>query len=150
MFEILQGTGDTYGSFVNMLIPGLASMAFLAGIIIFVLLIILVALYVYNALFLSTIAKKLDYEKHWLAWIPIANFFLYPIIAKKNWTWGFIILAPIANLVFYFIWSWNIFEQRKYPGWLCLFPIGAIIPVIGWLFNIASLVIWGIVAWKDK
>jgi len=107
-------------------------------------------IYVYMALAWMTIAKKLGYDKPWLAWIPIANLFLIPILAKKNWPWGFIFLVPIANIVFYIMWTWNIFEQRKYPGWLSLLSIGGAIPLVGWLATIAYLVINGVVAWVDR
>lgn len=128
---------------------GPAFVTFLAlGLVLIV--IIAIALYVYTALVWSTIAKKLGYAKPWLVWIPIANLFLLPILAKKHWAWGFIFLVPIANIVFFIIWTWNIFEQRKYPGWLSLMPIASAIPFIGWLAGIAWLVILGMVAWVDK
>jgi len=112
--------------------------------------IMLIVLYVYCALVWSTIAKKLKYKNAWLAWIPIANIFLTPILAKKKWPWGFIILVPIVGAVFFFIWTWNIFEQRKYPGWLCLVPLLVVIPFIGWVAYLAYLIIIGLVAWNDK
>ncbi|RJQ18232.1 hypothetical protein C4573_00740 [Candidatus Woesearchaeota archaeon] len=127
----------------------LGPLAFLAGMIVF-LIIVFIALYIYCAFAWMTIAKKLNYDKPWLAWIPIANMFLIPILAKKNWAWGFIFLVPIVGAVFYFIWTWNVFEQRKYPGWLSLIILGYIIPWLGILFGIAHLVIIGLVAWKDR
>jgi hypothetical protein len=130
----------------GMMDPGFA--AILAVGIVFII-IIAIALYIYNALVWSTIAKKLGYGKPWLAWIPVANLFLLPILAKKHWAWGFIFLVPIVNVVFFIIWTWNIFEQRKYPGWLSLVPIAGVIPVVGGLASIAFLVILGMVAWKD-
>ena len=129
---------------------GVGSMiGLLAGLIIFIVL-LSIALYVYTALAWMTIARKLKYKYPWLAWIPIANFFLVPILAKKDWTWGFIFLVPIVNMVFFFIWTWNIFEQRKYPGWLALVPLAGFIPLIGGLASLAYLVILGLVAWKDQ
>jgi hypothetical protein len=122
---------------------------FLAIGIVFII-IIAIALYIYIALVWSTIAKKLGYDKPWLAWIPIANLFLLPILAKKHWAWGFIFLVPIVNIVFFIIWTWNIFEQRKYPGWLSLVPIAAMMPSTAVVAGIAWLVILGIVAWVDK
>jgi len=121
-----------------------------AAVGIFLILLIAVAVYVYTAFVWMTIAKKLKYDKPWLAWIPVANFFLFPILAKKNWVWGFILLVPIVNMVFLIIWTWNIYEQRKYPGWLSLAPIISIIPAIGFLGAIAQFVIWGLVAWSDR
>ena len=110
---------------------------------------IVIGLYVYTALAFMTIAKKLRYDKPWLAWIPVANLFLIPILAKKNWVWGFIFLVPIVNIVFFFIWMWNIYEQRKYPGWLSLVPLLGFIPFIGIFVSLANLIILGFVAWKE-
>lgn len=107
--------------------------------------------YVYFALVLSTIAKKLKHKEiAWLAWVPIAQAFLIPILAKKGWYWGFMFLVPIAGIVFWVIWTWNIFEQRKYPGWLSLVGLLGFIPMVGWLAMVANAVVWGLVAWRDQ
>ena len=111
---------------------------------------IVLGLYIYGALAFMTIAKKLKCDKPWLAWIPIANLFLIPILAKKYWAWGFILLVPIVNIVFFFIWMWNIYEQRNYPGWLSLVPLLGFIPFIGIFVSLANLIILGFVAWKDR
>ena len=123
--------------------------AFIASMAIFFLL-IGIAIYVYFALTLSTIAKKLGYEYHWLAWIPVANLFLYPILAKKHWALGFLFLILIANVDLYFVWKWQIYELRNYPGWLSLVLILSIVPLLNVLAFIAELVIVGLVAWKDR
>jgi hypothetical protein len=47
--------------------------------------IIVVALYIYSALALSTIARKTQTRNPWLAWIPIADYVLTARIAKKHW-----------------------------------------------------------------
>jgi len=127
----------------------LLSLGMLAGGFLAAFIVIAIGVYVYMAFAFMTIAKKLGYGKPWLAWIPVANLFLIPILVKKHWAWGFIFLVPIVGAVFYFMWMWNIFEQRKYPGWLCLIALGSFIPVVGWLAAIANLVIIGLVAWKD-
>ena len=111
---------------------------------------IIIGLYVYMALAFSTIAKKLKYKNPWLAWIPLAQLALIPILAKKKWTWVFMFLVPIANFVFFIIWMWKIYERRKYPGALSLIYIGQVIPLVHLAASIANLVILGIVAWNDK
>ena len=121
---------------------GMMAALFALSIIFFVF--FTVALYVYVAFAWMTIAKKMKCKKYWLAWIPIANFFLLPILLKKKWTWGFMFFVPIANLVFLIIWTWEIFELRKYPGWLSL---SMIVPKVG---GILYLIAIGFVAWKDK
>ncbi len=122
----------------------------MGGVMIGVFVLFAIAGYIYTALVWMTIAKKLGYDKPWLAWIPIANFFLLPILVGKKWTWGFMILVPIANIVFAVIWVWKIYELRNYPGWLALIPLGGFIPVVGGFVGIANLVIIGMVAWKDR
>jgi len=110
----------------------------------------MLGIYVYSCFVWMTIAKKLKYNKPWLAWIPIVNFFLIPILAQRKWPWGFIVLVPIAGIVFYSIWTWRIYTLRKYPGALCLIPLAGIVPFLGWPACIANLLILGLVAWKDK
>lgn len=121
-----------------------------SGVVLLVIIVVAVlasiAFYVYLAMAWQTIAKKLGYKKAWLAWIPIANFFLLPILARKDkdWVYGFLFLVPFVNIVMSIIWTWKIFERRKYPGWFSLAPI---IPEIG---GILMLVALGFVAWQNK
>jgi len=122
----------------------------LFGAMLAVGIIISLGVYVYCAFAWMTIAKKLGYKKAWLAWIPIANLFLYPILADKDWVWGFILLVPIVNVVFFFMWTWQIFEKRKYPGWLSLIPLLSVIPFLNIVVVLAYLVVLGVVAWNDK
>jgi hypothetical protein len=103
-----------------------------------------IAVYVYVAFAWMTIAKKLKCKYYWLAWIPVANFFLLPLILKKKWTWGLMFFVPVANIVFFILWTWKIFELRKYPGWLSL---SVLVPKFG---GILYLIAIGFVAWKDQ
>ena len=142
---------------------------FAAFLLIFI--IIGIGLYIYSALAWYTIAKKLGYQNAWLAWIPIANYFLLPILAKKDWKCGFImiipiigsflIIIPIIGMIIYvlaalfvaimsIVWLWQIYKLRNYPGWLSLLPILGIIPILGILALIAHFIVIGMVAWKDR
>ncbi|PIN73868.1 hypothetical protein COV20_02010 [Candidatus Woesearchaeota archaeon CG10_big_fil_rev_8_21_14_0_10_45_16] len=109
-----------------------------------------IVVYVYFALALMTIAKKLGNDKAWLAWIPIANFFLLAILAEKDWPWGFLILVPLVNIVFVTIWLWKVYERRSYPGWLAIVPLLSIIPLLGYLAMLGHAIIFGFVAWSDR
>lgn len=151
--------------------PNFAIFSAILGLLIVIVSFFAIAIYAYKALTMQTIAKKLGYKKHWLAWIPIVNYFLYPILAKRDWKWGFIILLPILMIpfmlitkiygsIFYFliailvlvftnIWAWDIFVQRGYPGYLSLVYILSIVPIINMLASLGLLVILGIVAWRD-
>jgi hypothetical protein len=130
--------------------------------------IILFAVFLYRAFALYTIAKKLKSKYSFLAWIPVAQFFLYPILADEKWEWGFIalipILVPLLFIPFTLIpfinmfliilisigtlilvsfrtyWIWKIFEKRNYHGALSLLT----------LINFVNLFVLGIVAWIDK
>jgi len=115
---------------------------------IFMIILLILAVYVYFALAWSTIARKLKYKKHWLAWIPFANVSMILQLGGFNWAWVFLFLIPIlgwiALLVLIVIATWRIFEKRKYPGW---FSLSTVIPNVG---GILYLVAIGFVAWKDK
>jgi len=124
---------------------------FMAAIIalgIAIIILFLIALYVYTSLAWWTIAKKLKYKKAWLAWIPIANLAMMLQIGGFHWAWVFLILIPIlgwiALFVLIIIATWRIFEKRKYPGW---FSLSMIIPKVG---GILYLIAIGVVAWGKK
>jgi len=121
----------------------------LVGVAIITALLIFLGLYVYTAFAWMTIGKKLGYKKSWLAWIPIANLFLLPILAKKHWAWGWFFLLPPVYFVFAIIWLWKIYERRNYSGWLSLLLILWILPMSG-LGLIINLIVFGFVAWKDN
>ena len=145
---VLSAVDYSYGFSFTDLIP--AQYLALAGALLIVFLVVMLALYIYYALVWQTIARKLGYSKPWVAWIPIVNIILFPILAKKHWAWVFILLVPFANIVFMFIWMWKIFERRNYPGWLSLLPLLSIIPILNILVGIGYLVLMGLVAWKDR
>jgi hypothetical protein len=123
--------------------------------------------YIYYALTWSTIAKKLNYDKSWIAWIPFANFFLKPILSDYDWKYGFIIIAPfvfifipfigifisflaiLGIIVFDIICCWTIFKKRGYSSELALVKIGFVIPFLIFLTLIADMIILGIIAWSD-
>jgi len=107
------------------------------------------AFYAYWAWAMMTIAKKLGYKNPWLAWIPVANLFLIPILAEKKWPWGFLFFVPIVNFVFMIIWMWKVYERRRYPGALSLIWLGSLVPFLNMLAWIANLIVIGLVAWND-
>lgn len=155
MFSNMLIAATDLSSFFNggdmLAVAGLAGL--FAGMLIFAI-IILLALYVYMALALQTIGRKLKYKNSWLAWIPIANYAMVLELGSFHWAWIFLILIPflgwLALIVLIFISLWRIFEKRKYSGWLSLVPLLSAIPVLGFLAGIAYLIIIGMVAWKDR
>ena len=112
-----------------------------------VFIIMALAVYLYSAFALMTIAKKTKTKNEWLAFIPIANMFLMANIAKVVWWSALIMLAavfiPYIGAIIAFVisiwWWWHIAEQRNYPGWLGLLMV---VPFV-------NLIVMGIIAWHD-
>ena len=113
-----------------------------------------VLFYVYFAMAWMKIAEKLGHRRAWLAWIPIANIAMILQLGRFHWAWVFLLLIPFLGWAAVGILSliaiWRVYEKRKYPGWLALLPIGGSLPLIGFLFHLASLIVLGLVAWKDR
>ena len=116
------------------------------GLFLFGLLLFLVAVYVYIAMAVMTIAKRTKTKKAWLAWIPIANLYLLTQIAGvSGWLTiifllGFIPFIGILVTIFgAWIW-WKIAITRHRPGW---WGILMVVPIV-------NLVMIGILAWGKK
>src|SRR3989338_2544563 len=65
----------------------------------FLMFVIGIAVYVYGALALMTIATKLQHPYPWLAWIPFANFALILQLGGFHWGWIFLVLIPILGWI---------------------------------------------------
>ncbi len=111
------------------------------------------ALYIYVASALMTIAKKLNHPTPWLAWIPFANIALILQLGEFHWAWVFLLLIPFVGWLAIYIMSiisfWKIYLSRNYPGWLSLIPLFVFIPMLGALAVVAHLIILGLVAWRE-
>ncbi len=101
--------------------------------------IIMLPLYIYFALTLMTIAKKLDVKNAWFAWIPILNIILmFQCAGLSPWLFLTMIL-PLVNVVVA-IYAWmKIAERRGFESWLGILMI---VPV-------ANLIIPGYLAWGE-
>lgn len=87
---------------------------------------LIILFYVYAAVCLQRIARKTNTENAWLAWIPIANFYLWYLIAKPAIWWFILLFIPYANIVAMAVIWMGIAEARKKPKWigvLMLVPI---------------------------
>src|SRR3989338_2455865 len=118
------------------------------GIMIFLLVVLIIGVYIYSSLAWYKIAKKLKYQKPWLAWIPVASTAMRLQMGDFHWAWVFLILIPILGWIALFVLAviatWRIYEQRKYPGWFSLAPI---VPYAGGALHLIAL---GFVAWADR
>jgi hypothetical protein len=97
------------------------------------------AAYVWMALTLHIIANKTGTPYGWLAWIPIANFYLMCKVAGRSGWWTLLFFIPLLNIVIGIIVWMGIAEARHQPAWLGILMI---IPI-------ANLVIPGVLAFTD-
>jgi hypothetical protein len=111
----------------------------MAGGTFFFFLLVVVAVYVYTALAVQTIAEKTNTENPWLAWIPIANIILLLNIAKKPVWWIVLCLIPLVNIIIFIMVWMAVAEARGKPGWV---GVLLIVPVLGALMP-------GYLAWAD-
>ena len=69
------------------------------GVMALFMVVIAIAVYVYFALALQTIAKKTNTENAWWGWVPILQIILMLNIAKKPIWWIILLLIPIVNFL---------------------------------------------------
>ena len=101
-------------------------------------------MYIYTSLALMTIAKRLNYENGWFAWIPILNIVLIFKMGDMNPLLVLLMLIPglggLALAIIAIIALMNICEKRGYDRLLGLLTI---IPL-------ANLVLLAMLAWGKK
>ena len=88
------------------------------------------AIYIYYAISLQTIARKTNTEGEWLAWIPIANVYLMCKIAARPGWWLLLFFIPLVNIVVAVIIWMNIAEARNKASWLGILIIVPIANII--------------------
>jgi tetratricopeptide (TPR) repeat protein len=91
--------------------------------------------YLIWSLMLFLMAKKTNTELAWMAFVPIAQYFLMVKVADKPWWWGLIIiLVPIVNIIFFILVSFALAKaRRKHWIWGLLLIIPCANPV-AWLY----------------
>jgi hypothetical protein len=109
------------------------------GVMALFMVVIAIAVYVYFALALQTIAKKTNTENAWWGWVPILQIILMLNIAKKPIWWIILLLIPIVNIVIGIIVWMAVAEARNKPSW---WGIILIVPVVG-------IIVPGYLAWSD-
>jgi len=115
------------------------------GAMLIPMIIIGIAVYIYAAMALMTIAKKTETENAWLAWIPIGNIYLMTQIGEISGWWTLIVLVAIipilggfavmAGIVYFW---WKIAERVGKPGW---YGILMLVPIVN--FVIMGMLAWG-------
>lgn len=124
-----------------------AEIAAFAGVLLLAFAISFLVFFVYAAIVLMVIAKKTGTPGRWMAWVPIANFYLMAQIGGVPWWTLFAFLlflipffGPAAFMGVVVWWWWKIAERRNFPGW---YGILMLLPVV-------NLVVMGIMAWGSK
>lgn len=88
------------------------------------------ALYCYIGFTVMTLANRLGVKRSWMAWVPIANFYLLTKMAQRQWWFMFGFFVPIVNIfVLALLWS-DIAQHFKKSPWI---GIAIVIPVVGLL-----------------
>ena len=88
-----------------------------------VVLIVFSVLYIYGSLCLYLIAKKLDVQAAWTAWVPIAQVWAFLSSAGKSLVWILLLLVPLLNaIVGVYLWM-CITENLGKNKWLGLLMI---------------------------
>jgi len=125
--------------------PGYYNGAFL-GMIIALYVIFIGFTYVFMALAMQKVAKRLRYKKPWLAWIPIANMWLLPALAKMHW-WP--ILLFFGGLIIYFVTILGsvffMFASQPSVASIVLFMLGIIVYIIALIVFAVFSIVW---QWK--
>ena len=110
-------------------------------------LVVFLGMYVYMALVLQSIAKRLKHDNPWWAWIPVLNIVQITDLVKMSRWWALIILASVVPFVggpamaaVMIWWWWIIAERLNYPGWYSLLLL---IPIV-------NLIVLGMMAWSKR
>jgi magnesium-transporting ATPase (P-type) len=98
------------------------------------------AIYVYMAVCLQTIARKLGAKDDWMAWVPILNLYLMCVVAERPVWWMILFFIPLVNIVVAVIVWMRIAERRNRPNW---WGILLIIPIV-------NLVIPALLAFQES
>ena len=61
------------------------------------MILIFVGVYVYTALCLRSIGRKLKYNRNWVAWVPFLNGILLLELGGFHWAFIFLLLVPVLG-----------------------------------------------------
>jgi hypothetical protein len=93
-------------------------------------LLISLAVYVYYAFSLTTIAGKTETGGGWMAWVPILNLLLMCRIAGRPGWWLVLMLIPLVNIVILLMLWMAIAEARGFASWWGIMMIVPFVNVI--------------------
>lgn len=88
------------------------------------------AVYVYYAVSLMTIAGKTETENGWMAWVPILNILLMCRVAGRPGWWLLLMLVPFVNIVVTIVLWMGIAEARGFASWWGVMMIVPFVSII--------------------
>lgn len=95
-----------------------------------IMLVIVLALYIFCSLCLFLIAKKLNVSAPWTAWVPLVNLWTVVTAAGKPWWWILLMFIPIIG-PFIGVYLWICITENlgrnKWLGLLLLVPIAGFV-----------------------
>ena len=95
-----------------------------------IMLVIVLAVYIFCSLCLFLIAKKLNVSAPWTAWVPLVNLWTVVTAAGKPWWWILLMFIPIVG-PFIGIYLWMCITENlgknKWLGLLLLVPIAGFV-----------------------
>ena len=159
---------------MSQLTPNMSAlgMGLIAGAIV-AYIILIVAAYVLTSTIYFFLFRKARVKLAWLAYVPLGQ--LWPFlwtIKKSAWNilWFILpfgaavagammndalggillVIGSIIPLVFWIIWQVRLLKAFSMNPWLALIIIGFVVPFVGFLFQIAYLVLMGYLAFSAK
>lgn len=108
--------------------PSAGLVGAVVGSLLLVFLAVFAVIYLYYAYCMFTIAKRLNVEGAWAAWVPVVNFY-WPVVgaAGKPIWWIILLLVPLVNIVVT-VYLWMCISENcgknKWLGLLNLVPLG--------------------------
>ncbi len=88
-----------------------------------IMMLFVIAIYVYMAICLMKIAKKTNTPNAWFAWIPFLNIWLMIQVAKKEWWWFLLFFIPLVNIVASIVVWMGVAKALGKPEWLGILMI---------------------------
>lgn len=127
---------------------GMGLMGLFVALGVFMVLIV-IAVYLLEAIAFYKAFRKADIEYAWLAFIPIAQLWPFMRVIKKS-AWNlFWLFCPIANIVFLIVWQGRYFKAYGISRWWLLMYIGTVIPGVSYAVSIAFIVIYCVIGFSS-
>ncbi len=76
------------------------------------------------------LAKKMNDEAPWMAWVPVLNLFQLARLAQKPGWWGILILVPFVGIIIYIMMMVEVLKRLKQESIMVLLFIVPVANII--------------------